>query len=220
MEYFNFLGLPAVVQDLIVHEIVHNSVPNDRIQLARTCKYMNEAVKRAKPKKIVKKVTIIWSLQAITFRFDSKRLRSSPSPEFFTNICQILQQIQVEELIVTTLLMDIDEAQQYNLFYPLFEATKFVTKLNLHFYDYLHEFAELYNKLEHVELMDYSNSIEEFNDLLHYPSKMRLSFEEDYDSSVLENITRKTVNNPLSSLFLDNCIPVEDLQRFLQVIFF
>ena len=53
MEYFNFLGLPEVVQDLIVHEIVHNSIPEDRIQLARTCKYLNEAVKRAKPKKIV-----------------------------------------------------------------------------------------------------------------------------------------------------------------------
>uniref|UniRef100_A0AC34RKU3 Uncharacterized protein n=1 Tax=Panagrolaimus sp. JU765 TaxID=591449 RepID=A0AC34RKU3_9BILA len=32
----------------------------------------------------------------------------------------------------------------------------------------------------------------------------------------LENITRKTVDNPLSSLFLDEYISVDDLQQFLQ----
>uniref|UniRef100_A0AC34QPN0 Uncharacterized protein n=1 Tax=Panagrolaimus sp. JU765 TaxID=591449 RepID=A0AC34QPN0_9BILA len=55
-----------------------------------------------------------------------------------------------------------------------------------------------------------------FNSLSHYPSKMRLYFGTDYDSSLLEDITKKTENKPLTSLFLDKCIPVDDLQQFLQ----
>uniref|UniRef100_A0AC34QM73 F-box domain-containing protein n=1 Tax=Panagrolaimus sp. JU765 TaxID=591449 RepID=A0AC34QM73_9BILA len=219
MEYFDFLGLPEVVQDLIVHEIVHNSVPNDRIQLAGTCKYMNEAVKRAKPKKIVEKLQINWWLDILTFSFDSRTLYSSPPlPEFFTSICQILQQIQAENLIVGALV--IDEAQQLlelsDLFYYLFEATKFITELYIHHSTILQEFTELYNKLEHVEFMYFSHSSEMFNSLSHYPSRMRLNFEEHYDSSILENITKKTENNPLTLLRFDDSIPVEDLQRFLQ----
>uniref|UniRef100_A0AC34RHD2 F-box domain-containing protein n=1 Tax=Panagrolaimus sp. JU765 TaxID=591449 RepID=A0AC34RHD2_9BILA len=218
MEYFNFLGLPEVVQDLIVHEIVHNSVPNDRIQLARTCKYMNEAVKRAKPKKIVKKLEIEWWGDEITFSFDSKTLDAPPLPEFFTSICQILQQIQILELqvVLYSTVLGKDEAQQSDLFYNLFEATKFASKLDICHSTFLHEFAELYNKLKHVEIMDFRGLTEMFNSLSHYPSRMRLSFGTRYDPRVCENITKKTVNNPLSSLFLDNCIPVEDLQQFLQ----
>uniref|UniRef100_A0AC34RD01 Uncharacterized protein n=1 Tax=Panagrolaimus sp. JU765 TaxID=591449 RepID=A0AC34RD01_9BILA len=86
----------------------------------------------------------------------------------------------------------------------------------MHHHDLLSEFTEFYNKLEHVEFLDYSGSIEMFNSLSHYPSRNDLGFGTNYDSSILENITRKTVNKPLSSLYLYACIPVEDLQQFLQ----
>uniref|UniRef100_A0AC34REB8 F-box domain-containing protein n=1 Tax=Panagrolaimus sp. JU765 TaxID=591449 RepID=A0AC34REB8_9BILA len=177
MEYFNFLGLPDVVQDLIVHEIVHNSIPNDRIQLARTCKYMNEAVKRAKPKKIVEKVTIDLSDDLLLMHFDSKSVDGKPSPTL---------------------------------------VTKFVTNLKIYHHGFFPEFTEFYNKLEHLEFLDYFGSIEMFNSLSHLPSKIKVNILPDYDSSLLENITKKTENNPLSSLYLDDCIPVEDLQQFLQ----
>uniref|UniRef100_A0AC34PWF2 F-box domain-containing protein n=1 Tax=Panagrolaimus sp. JU765 TaxID=591449 RepID=A0AC34PWF2_9BILA len=180
MEYFNFLGLPEVVQDLIVHEIVHNSIPNDRIQLARTCKYLNEAVKRAKPKKI------------------------------------ILQQFQVEKLIMSTNSLYAKETQCSELFHRLFEASKFVTELEFCHYSFFPEFTAFYNKFEHLDFLDFSGTIEMFNSLSHLPSKIKVYIVSHYDPSLLENITKKTTNNPLSSLFIDDCIPVADLQRFLQ----
>uniref|UniRef100_A0AC34R9T5 F-box domain-containing protein n=1 Tax=Panagrolaimus sp. JU765 TaxID=591449 RepID=A0AC34R9T5_9BILA len=57
-EYFNFLGLPTVVQDLIAAEIVHNSIPQDWLQFALTCKAFNELVKHAQPKKILPSIII------------------------------------------------------------------------------------------------------------------------------------------------------------------
>uniref|UniRef100_A0AC34RGQ3 Uncharacterized protein n=1 Tax=Panagrolaimus sp. JU765 TaxID=591449 RepID=A0AC34RGQ3_9BILA len=143
--------------------VVHNSVPNDRIQLAKTCKYMNEAVKRAKPKKIVEDVTIDWRLEEIFFRFDSKVLRSPPSPEFFTSIRQILQQIQVEKLRMVTNSLDVEETQDSGLFRHLFEASKFVTELNFCLDSLFSEFTEFYNRLEHLEFLDFGGSIEMFN---------------------------------------------------------
>uniref|UniRef100_A0AC34RDY4 F-box domain-containing protein n=1 Tax=Panagrolaimus sp. JU765 TaxID=591449 RepID=A0AC34RDY4_9BILA len=208
MEYFNFFGLPEVVQDLIVYEIVHDSIPEDRIQLARTCKYMNEAVKRAKPKKIME-----------IANFDMTLLQSSFSPALVTFICQYLQQFQIEELKVEKEchIMELIESEQCDFFYHLFEALKFVTKLQIRLYYYmLPAFAKLYNKLEYVEFLDFRGSIEIFNSLPHYPSRIRLNFGTNYESSVLENITKKTVNNPLSSLFFDSCIPMKDLEQFLQ----
>uniref|UniRef100_A0AC34RS02 F-box domain-containing protein n=2 Tax=Panagrolaimus sp. JU765 TaxID=591449 RepID=A0AC34RS02_9BILA len=218
MEYFNFLGLPEVVQDLVVHEIVHNSIPNDRIQLALTCKYINQSVKRAKPKKIVEYLKISFyddiCFEIGTKIFRTKIFRSLPTPESFTNICQILQQIQAENLIMITNSLNVEDTQNSGLFHHLFEASKFVTALRILHDGLFPEFTAFYNKLEHLEFMIFRGSIEMFNSLSHYPSKMDILA--DYDSSLLENITKKTVNNSLSSLYFCKCIPVEDLQQFLQ----
>uniref|UniRef100_A0AC34Q075 F-box domain-containing protein n=1 Tax=Panagrolaimus sp. JU765 TaxID=591449 RepID=A0AC34Q075_9BILA len=210
MEYFNFLGLPDVVQDLVVHEIVHNSIPNDRIQLARTCKYLNEAVKRAKPRKIVEKLDI-RSFDVICFLIGTKVFQSSPTPEFVTNICHILQQTQAEKLRVVTTSFDVGDS---GFFHHLFEASKFVTELKIYHHGLLPEFTEFYNKLEHLEFLEFGGSIDMFNSLSHYPSRIRLNTLPDYDSNLLENITKKT--KLLSSLFVKRCIPVEKLQQFLQ----
>uniref|UniRef100_A0AC34PX06 Uncharacterized protein n=1 Tax=Panagrolaimus sp. JU765 TaxID=591449 RepID=A0AC34PX06_9BILA len=142
----------------------------------------------------------------------------SSSSAFITFVCDILQQIQIEELLVETYchITELLEPEQSDLFYHLLEAAKFVTKLQITCYRYIFPaFAELHNKLEYVEFLDYSGSIETFNSLPHYPSRIRLNFGVDYDSSVLENLTKKA-DDSLSFLFLDHCIPIEDLEQFLQ----
>lgn len=64
MKVFDILDLPSVVQYLIGNE--NNSISENRIQFASTCKKFNKLVGRAKPQKIINYLEITWSEDVIS----------------------------------------------------------------------------------------------------------------------------------------------------------
>uniref|UniRef100_A0AC34RRZ1 F-box domain-containing protein n=1 Tax=Panagrolaimus sp. JU765 TaxID=591449 RepID=A0AC34RRZ1_9BILA len=202
---FNFLGLPLVVQDLITNEIVHNSFPEDRIQLALTSKYCNELVQRAKPKKIIDQFLIhrscvyFWDDEGIYAKTKEQLMEISPN-------CQI-KELQLCHNSTENYLEVLD---------MLSEATRFATKLDIMTVNHVYEdkIVEFYVKLKHLK----SVTVKDPKLILpYYPSKVKLNFGIDRPGNILEDLAVKSQNCPLSFFELESRLSLEECQQFLQV---
>uniref|UniRef100_A0AC34PY58 F-box domain-containing protein n=1 Tax=Panagrolaimus sp. JU765 TaxID=591449 RepID=A0AC34PY58_9BILA len=105
MEYFNFRHFPLLVKEMVADEIVHNSIPEDRIQFATTCKAFNQLVKGANPKKIIRHLQLYDSFTGAVVQINSGNGRDVNLPE----LKKILQQYQVEDLSLDATVRNIDE---------------------------------------------------------------------------------------------------------------
>uniref|UniRef100_A0AC34RND5 F-box domain-containing protein n=1 Tax=Panagrolaimus sp. JU765 TaxID=591449 RepID=A0AC34RND5_9BILA len=164
MDSFNFLGLPLAVQELITNEIVHNSIPEDRIQLALTSKYCNELVQRAKPMKIIDK---FWIGFFPRFTFISNSRDYTRTKEQWG---EVLRNCQIKHLLLKfDSQFSSDEYSEILDVLP--EATKFTTKLDIITVNHLNmkdEVVGFYVKLKHLK----SVTLEKLGLILpYYPSK-------------------------------------------------
>uniref|UniRef100_A0AC34QSJ5 F-box domain-containing protein n=1 Tax=Panagrolaimus sp. JU765 TaxID=591449 RepID=A0AC34QSJ5_9BILA len=208
---FNFLGLPSVVQDLITNEIVHNSIPEDRIQLALTSKYCNELVQRAKPKKVIDQLSFLDFPQ---FSFIANSRDYDKTKE---QLMEILPNCQIKQLQLYDYLDDSTEDYS-EVSDMLLEAARFATKLDIIIPSGLEvedEVVGLYVKLKHLK----SVTIWEVAWILpYYPSKIKLNFNYSYPpEDLLEDLAKKSQNCPLSFFELQCDVSLEKCQRFLQV---
>uniref|UniRef100_A0AC34QF12 Uncharacterized protein n=1 Tax=Panagrolaimus sp. JU765 TaxID=591449 RepID=A0AC34QF12_9BILA len=189
---------------MIVVEVVHNAPPEDRIQLARTCKYINEAVKRAKPKKIINCLYLCGGHSDIN-AFTQK------SSEELTDI---LPQIQIEKLFIIALPFSNEfSAQRLQFLQLLFEASKFATSLNFYMLEPLeNDIIDFYRKFRNLK------EVGTFVKLPHYPSKIWLpSFMDNYVSNgLLEHIAEQSRFNLISFLQTDINVPIIDFLQFIQ----
>lgn len=212
---FDFPALPSVVQDLIVNEIVHNSLPEDRIQFAQTSKCSNELVQRAHPKKIMKNFAIgRWKYNNGEWKWNSR------SP---TEWMEILQKCQVESLDLHHLFF----SPQYQSEYPefldiLYKASKFATKLDIWFDNKPDGFEEFYEKLNHLNTVVFH---EDPLLLPRYPRNLVFrgwNFDECYSPWVefFEHLAKKTEHSPLSYLSVGSYIYLHFVKKILQVKFY
>uniref|UniRef100_A0AC34PZT4 F-box domain-containing protein n=1 Tax=Panagrolaimus sp. JU765 TaxID=591449 RepID=A0AC34PZT4_9BILA len=207
-DYFNFLGLPLVVQELITNEIVHNSIPEDRIQLALTSKYCNELVQRARPKKIIDRFSVVEFFSCFIFIADSKKYTKAKE-----ELMEILTNCQIKKI----LLNDAPETEDdLEIFDMLSEAAKFATKLHIFFpdLDYMDKIVEFYVKMKHLKSVMLWGS-----DLIlpSYPSKVALEFGfGDAPGYFSEDFEEETQNSPLSSFELKCSLTLEKCQQYLQ----
>uniref|UniRef100_A0AC34RGT5 F-box domain-containing protein n=1 Tax=Panagrolaimus sp. JU765 TaxID=591449 RepID=A0AC34RGT5_9BILA len=161
-EYFDFLGLPTLVQELIAAEIVHNSIPENRVQFALTCKAFNELVKQAKPKKILPSVCIGYYDENGTIGYTT----SFPVYDDITvtELEELLRNAQIQILTLTPSIFS-DEFKHHVEFLNVFhEATKFVTTLRMEvsFASLNSGFLDFYEKLKYLKRLDFEGRIEEF----------------------------------------------------------
>uniref|UniRef100_A0AC34QLM3 Uncharacterized protein n=1 Tax=Panagrolaimus sp. JU765 TaxID=591449 RepID=A0AC34QLM3_9BILA len=82
---------------MIAEEIVHNSIPEDRIQFATTCKAFNQLVKHAKPKKIIRRLLLGCDCADMFVIINSGNLYEKTLPE----LKRILPLCQVENLSIS-----------------------------------------------------------------------------------------------------------------------
>uniref|UniRef100_A0AC34REY3 DUF38 domain-containing protein n=1 Tax=Panagrolaimus sp. JU765 TaxID=591449 RepID=A0AC34REY3_9BILA len=204
---FNFLGLPLVVQDLITNEIVHQSIPEDRNQLALTSQYCNYLVQRAKPKKIMDRFTILSPLR-FTCRSNSRKIPKKQQLMKIVSNCQIKKVVMADET-------KRDHSNYAEFFNMLFEAAKFSTKFDIIAFKDVHmvEIVGFYTKLKHLRSVTIGKP--EFT-LPYYPSKVKLNFHpSDY---FLRDLAEKSRNCPLSVLKLECGVNLFGVfQEFLQV---
>uniref|UniRef100_A0AC34RFX3 F-box domain-containing protein n=1 Tax=Panagrolaimus sp. JU765 TaxID=591449 RepID=A0AC34RFX3_9BILA len=209
-DYFNFLGLPSVVQDLITEEIVHNSIPEDRIELALTSKYCNELVQRARPKKIIDHFWI-WNVSSFAFIANSREYTKTKE-----QLMEILPNCQIKKLHLTNQL--VFSSEDYSEFLDMLsEAARFATYFGINLYNpvYVNEIVGFYVKLKHLKSVTVGDP-----ELIlpYYPSKVELNC--DYGNppdNFLEDLAEKSQNCPLSFFELDDDMSLHECQQFLQV---
>uniref|UniRef100_A0AC34QSP4 F-box domain-containing protein n=1 Tax=Panagrolaimus sp. JU765 TaxID=591449 RepID=A0AC34QSP4_9BILA len=160
-DYFNFLGLPSLVQELITNEIVHNSIPEDRIQLALTSKYCNELVQRAKPKKIIDQ---FWIQDPFAFLANSREYTKTKE-----ELMDILPNCQIKQLVSEY--GSVFSSEEYSEILDMLpEAARFATKFNITSTHPIRmgKVVEFYAKLKHLK----SIVLKEYDLILpYYPSK-------------------------------------------------
>uniref|UniRef100_A0AC34RF63 Uncharacterized protein n=1 Tax=Panagrolaimus sp. JU765 TaxID=591449 RepID=A0AC34RF63_9BILA len=81
---------------MIADEIVHNSIPENRIEFAATCKYFNELIKDAKPNNIIRELQLHCDFADVYVCINSRNEGIMTLPE----LKKILQQCQVETLLL------------------------------------------------------------------------------------------------------------------------
>uniref|UniRef100_A0AC34PWC5 Uncharacterized protein n=1 Tax=Panagrolaimus sp. JU765 TaxID=591449 RepID=A0AC34PWC5_9BILA len=157
---------------MIADEIVHNSIPEDRIQFATTCKAFNQLVKDAKPEKIIRDLLLDCFKTDVLLPNNSRNSDIMTLPE----LKKILQQCQVENL---SLYADHFSDQHFNseLMDLLMESCKFVTSLSITSYNPEFNYVDFYKKLRHLKCFkayDYSGMI---MNLPYFPPKLELQTE-------------------------------------------
>uniref|UniRef100_A0AC34R939 F-box domain-containing protein n=1 Tax=Panagrolaimus sp. JU765 TaxID=591449 RepID=A0AC34R939_9BILA len=222
-EYFNFLGLPTVVQDLIAAEIVHNSIPEDRIQFSLTCKAFNELVKHAKPKKILPSVCIGRCKKDGTISYT---LSSVPEDYTFfhddtmaTTMEKWLRNAQIEILTLSTSIFS-DEFKNHVEFLNVFyEATRFVTTLHIEADSSLNSgYLDFYQKLKHLKRLGFEGRIEEFAKLSKIPSDLNLSIY--YHHTGISAFVKKLATVQLSRLHLEPPLNEKQCQELIKTLKF
>uniref|UniRef100_A0AC34R2S6 DUF38 domain-containing protein n=1 Tax=Panagrolaimus sp. JU765 TaxID=591449 RepID=A0AC34R2S6_9BILA len=207
-DYFKFIGLPLVVQDLITEEIVHNSIPEDRIELALTSKYCNELVQRARPKKVIDKFTVAI-IPRFTFISNSTEYRKTKE-----QLLEIVPNCQIKQL---KLYDHLGRSAEYSeILDMLSEPAKFATKLDIgDIRNPSFNVVEFYVKLKHLKSVTIRNP---GLILPYYPSKVKLNFNYNAPSeNILEDLAKKSQNSPLSFFELNRDVSLEKCQQFLQV---
>uniref|UniRef100_A0AC34QDY9 DUF38 domain-containing protein n=1 Tax=Panagrolaimus sp. JU765 TaxID=591449 RepID=A0AC34QDY9_9BILA len=189
---------------MIADEIVHNSIPEDRIQFATTCKAFNQIVKHAKPKKIIRELRIGCRTD-VSCLINSKRVCFMTLPE----LKKSLQQYQVEHL---SLLADssCDEHFFSELMDLLTEPCRFVTVLSIDSYNPEFNYVDFYKKLKYLKSLTIYDSSRMIRKLPYFPSKLELK-----NKYCLPLLAEKTLNRPLSFLKITNDVQLTDIQQFL-----
>uniref|UniRef100_A0AC34Q4A6 F-box domain-containing protein n=1 Tax=Panagrolaimus sp. JU765 TaxID=591449 RepID=A0AC34Q4A6_9BILA len=209
MDYFNFLGLPLVVQDLITEEIVHNSIPEDRIQLALTSKYCNELVQRARPKKIIDQLTLRYFPHFILIANSREYTKTKEQ------LMEILPKCQIKQLQLCDGFASEDYLEILDM---LLEAARFATKLDIILpinLDMEDEVVGFYVKLKHLKSVAVRNA--KFF-LPYYPSKVKLECcYSDPAEDILDDLAEKSQKCPLSFFELRCDVSLNKYQQFLQV---
>uniref|UniRef100_A0AC34RPH2 F-box domain-containing protein n=1 Tax=Panagrolaimus sp. JU765 TaxID=591449 RepID=A0AC34RPH2_9BILA len=217
MEYFDFLHLPILVQELIVDKIVHHSPPEDRIRFASSCKYFNELVQNAKPKKIIEYLHLEFDLD---FKWEStSTLTTNNSMEELKNILTKCQVRTLGLFICWNARGTIWDNPEF--WTTLFEASKFVTKLDIHCYapydTHAKKFVELYEIMKDLNQIKINSDHRFLHKIPYYPPTVEIScdFPQGGALEVLDCFAEKTKNRPLSFLSLRKHISFEAFQQFL-----
>uniref|UniRef100_A0AC34Q1R7 F-box domain-containing protein n=1 Tax=Panagrolaimus sp. JU765 TaxID=591449 RepID=A0AC34Q1R7_9BILA len=218
-DYFDFLALPLVVQDLIVEEIVHNSVPEDRIQFAKACKVFNEMVKRSKPKKIIRYLFVFDELKYSSTVVDETKLLDKSLEEMLESF----KKCQIDDLIISTeiKIFNPDEEESHKFLDAFYEICEFVSELTV-YGSPNDEFIKFFKKLKHLEYLHFRNNFSLLEHCLYLPTGVFCDFEE-YDESCrnfLLKLAKKSQQEPLLFVFVDRDVPVDVIQEFLKVSFF
>uniref|UniRef100_A0AC34RDW3 DUF38 domain-containing protein n=1 Tax=Panagrolaimus sp. JU765 TaxID=591449 RepID=A0AC34RDW3_9BILA len=223
-EYFNFLGLPIVVQDLIAAEIVHNSIPEDWIQFALTCKVFNELVKHAKPKKILPSIYIGHCNKDGIILYTLSRV-----PEVFYRIqdsttAKMERWLRNVQILILTLTPSIfsDEFKDHVEFLNVFhEATKFVTTLRIQIplnSSLSPDYINFYEKLKHLKRLEFHRPFEDFAKLPKFPSVLYLNV--DYRPDDFLVLLEKLAPVQLSEFHLDQPLNKEECQELFKTLKF
>uniref|UniRef100_A0AC34RTD7 F-box domain-containing protein n=1 Tax=Panagrolaimus sp. JU765 TaxID=591449 RepID=A0AC34RTD7_9BILA len=190
---------------MIADEIVHNSIPEDRIQFATTCKAFNQLVKHAKPKKIIRYLRIHCDFTDVSFRTNSQNERIMTLPE----LKKILQQCQVEDLSLygRNNILDSLFSELMDL---LVEPCRFVTALGIRYFIPEFKFVDFYTKLKHLKFLKIYDASETVIDLPYFPPKLLIQNE-----YTLPLLAERTLNRPLSFLKVNKAVQLTDIQQFL-----
>uniref|UniRef100_A0AC34PYB1 F-box domain-containing protein n=1 Tax=Panagrolaimus sp. JU765 TaxID=591449 RepID=A0AC34PYB1_9BILA len=195
---------------MIADEIVHNSIPEDRIQFATTCKAFNQLVKHAKPMKIIRRLRIHCDTTGVTVYINSGNGRFMTLPE----LKKILLQYQVEDLLLYAM------GRFSNILYSelmdlLMEPCRFLTAFSITSYDSRFKYVDFYKKLRHLKSLTIYDLTKIIMDLPYFPPKLELRSEYS-----LPLLAEKTMNHPLSFLKINGDVPLTDIQQFLMVSYF
>uniref|UniRef100_A0AC34QMB5 F-box domain-containing protein n=1 Tax=Panagrolaimus sp. JU765 TaxID=591449 RepID=A0AC34QMB5_9BILA len=214
-DYFDFIHLPTVVQELVVEEIVHNSIPENRIQFALTCMDFNDMVKRAKPKKILPHLTSFGCEFLISHDHHAGgRFHSPPK------LLEILKKVQVERLTVPTRFGLPEEYRSISVEFMdiLFKACEFVTKLSVQsgVNDYT-QIIDVYKKLKHVNHLDIGKHYSLIDLLPYFPPNMSIFGINPGSIFYLLKLARKSHIYPFVSCSIVGFMAPDDIQQFLKV---
>uniref|UniRef100_A0AC34RMX2 DUF38 domain-containing protein n=1 Tax=Panagrolaimus sp. JU765 TaxID=591449 RepID=A0AC34RMX2_9BILA len=174
---------------MIADEIVHNSIPEDRIQFATTCKAFNQLVKHAKPKKIIRELHL---------------------GRHKTELEKFLQQYQVENLLLDATIRYIDERFYSELMDLLVESCWSVTELSITSHNPEFKYVDFYTNLKHLKSLTIYDTTRMIRNLPYFPPKLNLLSE--YSLSLL---AEKTFNHPLSFLEIGHEVQLTQIQQFL-----
>uniref|UniRef100_A0AC34PWU1 F-box domain-containing protein n=1 Tax=Panagrolaimus sp. JU765 TaxID=591449 RepID=A0AC34PWU1_9BILA len=182
-EYFNFFGLPTVVHDLIAAEIVHNSIPEYRIQFALTCKSFNELVKHAKPKKILPSIFIGLCQKDGTISYTYSLWPQVLTRIHYDTVARSKMEIwlrnaQIQNLTLTPSIFSDKFKNHVDFLNVFYEATKFVTILRIqvyHFSSLNSGYFDFYEKLKHLKCLEFEGPFENFVKLTKIPANLKLS---------------------------------------------
>uniref|UniRef100_A0AC34QB13 DUF38 domain-containing protein n=1 Tax=Panagrolaimus sp. JU765 TaxID=591449 RepID=A0AC34QB13_9BILA len=191
---------------MIADEIVHNSIPEDRIQFATTCKAFNQLFKHAKPKKIIN------FLRLNCYETDSSLYINSGNERIMTlpELKNFIQQYQVENLSFCTADWVTDKHLYSELMEILMEPCRFVTVLSITSDDPELKYVDFYKKLKHLQSFKVYDPTEVIMDLPYFPPKLELQSE-----YYLPWLAEKTLNHPLSFLKINRPVQLTDVQQFL-----
>uniref|UniRef100_A0AC34R888 DUF38 domain-containing protein n=1 Tax=Panagrolaimus sp. JU765 TaxID=591449 RepID=A0AC34R888_9BILA len=191
---------------MIADEIVHNSIPEDRIQFATTCKAFNQLVKDAKPKKIIHHLRIRSRITGVYHCINSGNDRFMTLPA----LKKFLQQYQVENLSFFVQNRFTDEHLHSELMEILMEPCRFVTDLSILSYYPEFKYVEFYKKLRHLKALTIYDSSGIIMDLPYFPPILVL-----WREYPLPFLAEKTLNHPLSFLKITREASLTDFQQFL-----
>uniref|UniRef100_A0AC34Q239 F-box domain-containing protein n=1 Tax=Panagrolaimus sp. JU765 TaxID=591449 RepID=A0AC34Q239_9BILA len=218
MTRFNFLSLPLKIQEKIVAEIVHNSVPSDRIHFAQTSKYSNLLVKRAKPKKIITRLEIkSCSVHNIAIKINGKIIEFKTISKLYN----ILKNCQIRTLQLGSDKFFSEINQWWNSKFKkvFYEAAKFVTEMDICMKSIKsEEFMNFYKKLKHLRYLGIYNYILNIFYLPKFPQNIFLfptSPNEKLDN-FLQILAEKTRKCPLKSIYLKKQFNVKEVKQFLK----
>uniref|UniRef100_A0AC34RFR5 F-box domain-containing protein n=1 Tax=Panagrolaimus sp. JU765 TaxID=591449 RepID=A0AC34RFR5_9BILA len=217
-DHFDFLALPLVIQDLIVEEIVHNSIPEDRIQFSMACKVFNEMVKRAKPKKIIRYLFVFDKLKYSSTMIDETKMLDKSLEEMI----EIFKKCQIKELIIWTeiKIFNPDEEESHKFLDDFLEICEFVTELYV-FGGPNDEFIKFFKKLKHLKSLDFQDNFWLLEHCPYLPKEVFCDFK-DYDESsrhFLLKLAEKSQQEPLRFISTNGYVPVDVIQEFLKPIF-
>uniref|UniRef100_A0AC34Q525 F-box domain-containing protein n=1 Tax=Panagrolaimus sp. JU765 TaxID=591449 RepID=A0AC34Q525_9BILA len=225
-EYFNFLGLPTVVQDLIAAEIVHNSIPEDRIQFALTCQVFNELVKHAKPKKILKSIFIGHCQKDGTISFTY-----SPRPQILYRIPddiiarskleKRLRNAQIQILTLTPSIFSEEFKDHVDFLNVFYEATKFVTTLRIQVSrcgSLNSGYFDFYEKLNYLKCLEFEGPFKDFVKLSKIPTNLKLSIYSHHTNFSI--LAEKLATVQLFELHFDQLFTKKDCQELFETVRF
>uniref|UniRef100_A0AC34RQW3 F-box domain-containing protein n=1 Tax=Panagrolaimus sp. JU765 TaxID=591449 RepID=A0AC34RQW3_9BILA len=222
MKKFDFLQLPLVVQDIITEEVVSNSSPKNRLQLALTSKYCNYLVQRAHPKKIIHHLKFSQlSYSGFYVPSSLKFLIEINSKAYYKTkdeMMEMLTNCQVEVLEVDdTSFLFLKSSDVLDI---LDKSLEFVTKLIIG--KWIVEagtIIDLYHKFRHLDTLVYKHNLLIFP---HYPPNIVIesasnAIGEGVYMNFFQELAKFSRQNLLSSFTITKYISLDIFRQFLIV---